>query len=131
MSAPGDALPFALLQTEASALGLPDAPRWERVIISASFELSATEQTTVAREDLVQADAFTERFAQLLSLGYPWINLSAAGLLRGALLVTIEVPDHTRSDISAPSINVSGPLAFVRQRAGWQLDDLIRVQDSA
>jgi hypothetical protein len=95
----------------------------------APLELSATAQVSVARDDLVSADAFTERFAQLLSLGYPWINLCAAGLLRGALLVTVELPTYT-SDINVPAINVVGPPAFVRQRAGWWVDDLVLIQDA-
>jgi hypothetical protein len=130
MGVPGDALPFALLRTEAFALGLPEAPRWECVMIGASLDLSATEQTTLSREDLVPADAFTERFAQLFSLGFPWINLSAVGVLRGALLVTVEVPAYTRHDVWAPSINVSGPSSFVRRRVGWRIDELILIRDS-
>jgi hypothetical protein len=130
MGAPGRAVAFALLRTEALALGLPGAPRWDSVTISGPLELFPTQQTHVTPADLVAADAFAERFDQLLSLGYPWINLSAAGVLRGALLVTVETPTYTQADIDFTSVNASGPPALVQQRAGWRIDDLVLIEDS-
>jgi hypothetical protein len=118
MTSPGQALPFALLRTEAFALDVPGAPRWSSVTISAPLELSPAQRLHVRRADLVTADAYEERFAQLLSLGYPWINLSSVGLLGGTLLVTVETPADTRADTIFTSVNVSGPAAFVQQRAG-------------
>jgi hypothetical protein len=128
MHAPGDDLPCALLRTEAFALGLPGAPRWKSVVLGPPLELSAGKLGRISYEEVVAADAFVERFEQLLSLGFPWINLSAAGLLRGALLVTVETAAITRGDIRATSINISGPVAFVRQRTGWRLDDLVEIR---
>src|SRR4029079_12050505 len=66
MGAPGKAFPFALLRTEALALGLPGAPRWDSVTITGPLESFPTGQTHVTLADLVAADAFAQRFAQLL-----------------------------------------------------------------
>ncbi|WP_437654503.1 hypothetical protein [Sorangium sp. So ce1182] len=129
-TSPGRAFPFALLRTEALALGVPGAPRWSSVTISAPLELSSAQRLHVSRADLVTSDAYEERFAQLLSLGYPWIRLNAVGLLRGALLVTVETPCDTRADTMFTSVNVFVPAAFVQQRAGWSLDDLILIEDA-
>ena len=130
MGAPGKALPFALLRTEALALALPGAPRWDSVTITGPLDLFPLQPARVALADLVAADAFAQRFAQLLSLGYPWINLHAAGVLRGALLITVETPTYTRADIDFTSVNPSGPSRTVQERADWRIDDLILVEDS-
>jgi hypothetical protein len=130
MGAPGRTFPFALLRTEALALGLPGAPRWDSVAITGPLEFLPTEKTRIMLADLVAADAFAPRFAQLLSLGYPWINLNAAGMLRGALLVTVEIAAHTQSDVDFTSVNPSGPSRMVQERAGWRIDDLVLVEDS-
>jgi hypothetical protein len=129
MQAPGSALAFALLRTEAHALRLPGAPRWDSVMISGPLELFPTQPTHLESTDLIAADAFEERFDQLLSLGFAWINLGVAGVLRGALLVTVETPSSTRADIDFTSVNVSGPPALVQQRADWRVDDLVLIED--
>lgn len=128
MTAPGQGFRFALLRAEALALGVPGAPRWSSVTISAPLELSPAQRLHVSRTDLVTADAYEERFAQLLSLGHSWINLSSVGLLRGVLLVTVETPADRRTETLTTSVNVSGPAAFVQQRAGWDLDGLILLE---
>ncbi|MEP7119746.1 MAG: hypothetical protein ABJE95_02505 [Byssovorax sp.] len=130
MAAPGRAFPFALLRTEALALGLPGAPRWDSVTITGPLEDFPARQTHLASTDLVAADAFAERFDQLLSLGFPWINLSAVGLLRGALLVTVETPASTRADIEFTSVNASGPPAWVQKLTDWRIDHHFLIEDS-
>ncbi|XXY45072.1 hypothetical protein WME91_34230 [Sorangium sp. So ce269] len=67
---------------------------------------------------------------EALHAEYPWISLNAVGLLRGALLVTVETPCDTRADTMFTSVNVLVPAAFVQQRAGWSLDDLILIEDA-
>lgn len=128
-AAPGDALAFALLRVEALALGLPGAPRWSSVKLTGSLERFPTAPAHLTLDDFVAASAFTERFAQLMSLGYPWINLSAAGVLRGALLVMVETPTYTQSDVAYTSVNASGPPTLVQRRAGWRIDDLVLIDD--
>jgi hypothetical protein len=128
MAAPGTAFAFALLRMEALALGLPGAPRWGSVIISGPLEFFPTQPTPVTPSDLVSADAFAERFDQLLSLGFPWISLSAAGLFGGALLVIVETPTYTQPYPEVTSVNASGPPAAVRQRADWRIDDLVVIE---
>lgn len=129
MGAPGSAFAFELLRTEALALGLAGAPRWGSVIISGPLELFPTLPTRITSADLIAAAAFAERFDQLLSLGFPWINLSAAGVLRGALLVTVETATYTQASIDFTFVNPSGPPVLVQQRVGWRIDDLVRIED--
>jgi hypothetical protein len=129
MQAPGSAFAFALLRTEAHALRLPGAPRWDSVMISGPLELFPAQPTHLGSTDLIASDAFAGRFDQLLSLGFPWINLGVAGVLRGALLVTVETPSSTRADLDFTPVNVSGPPALVQQRADWRIDDLVLIED--
>jgi hypothetical protein len=123
--APGSALPSTLLRVEALALATPGAPRWDSVIVTGPLALAPAERVHVKRSALVPASEFEERFQQLLSRGHPWINVSAAGLLGDALLVTVETAAKTVE--GSTSVNMSGPEAFVRQRVGWSLGDLISV----
>jgi hypothetical protein len=64
----------------------------------------------VPRTALRPMDEYRERFESLLGRGYSWINLKAAGIFDGNLLVVIEFPNY-KSGIprNKVSVNLSGP----------------------
>ncbi|NUP11207.1 MAG: hypothetical protein HOW73_34610 [Polyangiaceae bacterium] len=129
-SIPGTALPFALLRAEAFTLGLPGAPRWQSLILTGPLPVSTSSRLTLAADDIASPEAFAERFIQLLSRGYAWINLHVAGLRQDTLLISVELPMFTRAGVTNPSINICGPIALVREQPGWQLDNFIDFDDA-
>jgi hypothetical protein len=64
------------------------------------------------RAALCTPEVYDKRFDDLLSVGLPWINMSAVGVLDEFLIVTIEVPQ--RGPVAArTSVNYSGPSTAV------------------
>ena len=81
-------------------VALVDAPQTDR------------EGTTlrVPRTALMRPEQFASRFDEYLHRGYSWINLSAAGVVSGILVVIVQVPARASgAPPSATSVNLSGP----------------------
>ena len=102
------------------------APLWMGVSFIERFWLEPT-KTTVSHDAIVAAERYGERFAELMSAGYSWINFHAAGVLGGRLLVSVELPPGGPTGAPRTSVQLSGPFAFAGQRAGWKIDDLVAV----
>jgi hypothetical protein len=71
--------------------------------------------------ELIKAQNYDERFSFLLNEGYPWINVSYYGNIRGLGLIAIELPGPQRKDpkfVGKTSVNVSGPSKRVLERGG-------------
>jgi hypothetical protein len=64
----------------------------------------------IARPALRSPVDYTGRFEELLHQGYSWINLTAAGIVDGELIVIVEVP-RTSGGVPADrvAVNLSGP----------------------
>ena len=62
----------------------------------------------ISRADLVPAHLYTKRYAQILSSGYAWVNLSFVGTLDGTPIIAVELPQATQG-IERTSVNISGP----------------------
>ena len=102
------------------------APSWTGVSFVEKFWLAPT-KTIVARGAIVTAERYGARFFELMTAGYGWINFHAAGVLGGRLLVAIELPPGGPTGSPRTSVQLSGPSAFVGQRPGWKIDDLVAV----
>lgn len=63
-----------------------------------------------------------ERLDARLDAGYAWINLHAAGVVDGRLLVGVEFAHATRTFAGATSVNLSGPTQAVTERDGWPIE---------
>jgi hypothetical protein len=63
---------------------------------------------TISRTDLVPSHLYTKRYAEILSTGYAWVNLSFVGNLDGTPIITVELPHETRGT-KQTSVNISGP----------------------
>lgn len=61
-------------------------------------------------------------FAELLSRGYRWVNMSCSGIYEDKLIVGIEYPEKTYPGITT-SVNLSGPSKLVMNQ-GWKLNSL-------
>jgi hypothetical protein len=60
-------------------------------------------------------------FAELLSRGYRWVNVSYRGIYEGKLIVGIEYPEKTYPGGITTSVNLSGPSNLVVNK-GWKLN---------
>lgn len=78
---------------------------------------------TLPASVLVQVPDFAPRFRTLLASGYSWINLSAYGVFRSALIVGLELP-RERGDVPEgfTSVNYSGPSIGVTGTPSWELE---------
>lgn len=74
------------------------------------------------RAAMQSVDDFEGRYGELRNRNLPWINLHAAGLHEGALVVVVETPaDSTANRESTTAVNTSGPSAAVAADPGWDL----------
>jgi hypothetical protein len=62
----------------------------------------------VSAAELMTMEDFQHRFESALHSGYPWVNLTALGVLEGMLVVALERP-RTGTGALQTSVNMSGP----------------------
>jgi hypothetical protein len=93
------------------------APKWRKVFFVESRDIECELSgevwggyMRVRRMALMPMGEYRERFEALFDQGYSWINLNAAGIFDGNLLVVIELPNY-KSGIprNKVSVNLSGP----------------------
>jgi hypothetical protein len=126
MTMPHEDFDSALVRLTEFVRGLPDNPGWERIVVVEDLALVPDSLVRVMAKDVLDSGAYAERFAELAVAGYAWLNLHAAGLLAGSiLLVTVERPPGGSTGVVRTSINISGPPNFVRARQRWSVDDLL------
>jgi hypothetical protein len=77
------------------------APEWGKVFFaeSSAIEYEPSDEVwagyiNVRRMALTPMDEYRERFESLLDQDYSWINLNAAGIFDGNLLVVVELPNY-------------------------------------
>ena len=104
---------------------LPGAPMWTGHLIVEQGHVTpgvGGRPTFIAAAPPQSAAAYAARFAELLRAGCAWINLHAAGVVGGRLLVSVEFPHATRAAAGATSVNLSGPAQAVAERDGWPIE---------
>ena len=115
-----------LLRLEAITRLIPGCPSWASVLVS-DAALTAGEPLVVESSVLHSPREYAHQFDTMLTRGFPWINMCAAGVLRDALLVEIEhAPIGHRGKSTA--VNLSGPANAVIVRPRWSLEHLITIQ---
>jgi hypothetical protein len=66
----------------------------------------------VPQRALCPAEGYADRFEAHLRAGYAWVNLHAAGVVDGVLVVIVEVPNHPSGvPYDRVAVNLSGPSA--------------------
>jgi hypothetical protein len=93
------------------------ASEWRNVFFaeSAEIEYEPTDEVwggyiRLKRMALKPMGKYRERFEALLDQGYSWINLNAAGIFDGNLLVVVELPNYKSGNPrNRVSVNLSGP----------------------
>lgn len=114
----------ALVELSASAGSIPDFDSsfaelqslLQRIGLAAWDDVRITESvvwdqggTMVSLGELHSIEDFRARFTELVTAGWPWINLSAMGLLNDTLILAIERPQYDPTGVAPTSVNLSGP----------------------
>lgn len=88
---------------------------WKSIRIAEAAEVRHRRNSVqIPRRILRSPEEYAARFEHHLRAGFSWINLSAAGIIEGTLIVLIETP-HRSSGTPAEhvAVNLSGPMAGV------------------
>jgi hypothetical protein len=85
-------------------------------------ELDIRGRLTFAKTSLHEPAEFEARFQEIMSSGFPWVNLSCYGVHEDHLIVGIELPrTEARTGATRPtSVNYSGPPASVVEQR-WDI----------
>lgn len=73
---------------------------------------------------LHDVNTYRARFRDLVTRGWPWVNLHAEGLLQGHLLLVIETPTNEPGGAPWTSVNISGPIRRVAEHH-YRLESLM------
>ena len=128
MDAPPTDLDFYLNLIRRWISDLGDAPAWSSFVFIDDLVLEPHVLTSVARSRVKSVDTVRAAFPSLVTSGLSWVQLEAWGLLAGDLIITIRVPDY-RSPAPVASVNWGGSPNFVRERSGWDLSGLLKIND--
>ena len=119
-------LAWYLAELQRFVRALDGAPSWHVARVVDGLSVHPADVRRIARASLVGLEAYESRFRELVTSGCPWINLSAIGLLDGALIISVErSPD--RHATRTASVNLSGAATFVRAIPGWDLSDILEL----
>ncbi len=83
------------------------------VILELSKDHYLRGRMVIAAAELQTVEQYEERFAELMTKGFAWLNLSFYGFLDGRGLVTVEFPNVTPGRCRDTSVNFSGPMRAV------------------
>jgi len=105
-----------------------ETPSWDGHVLAerAHIETDATGTLRLVLPcDPVIPAEYSARLEQLMRLGPSWVNLSAIGLMKGRLVVSVEWQNPAVGvSVTDVAINLSGPSRVVTQTPGWNLDRL-------
>lgn len=96
---------FAKLADLLQASGLVG---WDEVKITESVVWDER-GAAVSLGELRFIEDFRRRYTELVTAGWPWVNLNAMGLLGETLILTVEYPQYDPTGVSPTSVNLSGP----------------------
>src|SRR5260370_17028431 len=89
----------------------------------------------VWQEELRKPSDYEGRFEELLQMGFSWLNLSCAGVYRGSLIVSVEVPANPALSKPPPPylntpVNLSGPSNYSLDH-GWSVDRVLVIESES
>jgi len=88
-------------------------PAWRSVALTECLDWGPRQIVRIG--SLRDVDTYRARFTDLVTRGWPWVNLHAVGLLRGDLLLLIETPTYEPAGSPWTSVNMSGPSHMVQE----------------
>ena len=108
MLKPSTSLDWYLGYLHSMLLGDSGMPMWEDIYITENISYNGGTKVDDFGE-LIHFKNYYERFKEITTKGWPWINLSAIGLYDSNLIISIEVPNRKPEGAIATSVNISGP----------------------
>jgi hypothetical protein len=81
----------------------------------------------IRRDELREVTNYEARFEELLTRGFPWINVSCYGVYDHKLIVGIELPEVSPEPAIRTSVNYSGPPASVVGQA-WNSNAALLIE---
>lgn len=76
----------------------------------------------IERDALLDVAAFEPRFTRLLLSGYPWVQLSACGVFRDALVVAVELPREPKGvPAGLTSVKYAAPSSIGGAPPTWEI----------
>lgn len=100
---------------------------WRQILIAEAKMITDLPSYQIPRAALFTPQQYADRFAELLTQGYSWINLQVAGVFEDTMLIVVEWPQY-KSGAPRPAVNFSGPY-LVRGRESWNLLDRVTITD--
>jgi hypothetical protein len=88
---------------------------WQTVRLASAADARYSRQTVqISQRALLSPEAYADQFEKRLRGGYSWINLHAARVVDGVLIVIVELPDRpSGATCDCVAINLSGPTTGV------------------
>ena len=105
-----------------------DVPEWDRILIIEDEYIKHGDRTEIQKDLLITPENYNQKFDELLSEGYGWINLVINGIINKALILSVEIPAAT-SDVppSKVSVNLSGPYSDKDGTLRWDISEKVNL----
>ncbi len=101
-------------------------PTWEYVLFAEDIHVDPFSKQMIEESSLHTLIEFTNRFDELSTEGYNWLNFSGLGILDNTLIVVIEKP-NTNTGCQTTSVNQSGPPNCVKDN-DYNLEQFIEIK---
>ena len=100
---------------------------WSQVLFLENTNFTYGNVSRVPNSALIPSREYANRFDELLTKGYSWINMNAFGVWKENLIVVIELPSYS-SNIPRDkvSVNFSGPV-ILDGKPQWDLSNRIEI----
>lgn len=100
---------------------------WSRVLVVEQQSITLGNPELISKSALSSANEYERRFAELVSIGYDWINMHAKGILEDAFIIQIEYPIKSiKASRNKVSINYSGPKIDNKEPL-WDLSGTVKI----
>jgi hypothetical protein len=102
-------------------------PHFTQILICDGGEIYDGANLCLNSGVLYEVSDFQTRFENILSFGYPWVNIQILGIYKEKLVISIETPIYfPRTLAKKPSFNISGPENRILNDFRWRLDSFYK-----
>ena len=103
-----------------------DDGKWDSILITEKININPGEKVSLNKNNVWKPTEYEERFKELLSASYGWLNMSACGVLHRQLIIDLEWPNTPEESAKNTSVNLSGPFKWVQDK-GCCLADVVGI----